>query len=98
MIEMLNMNPRLRTVSINLDTSDIIKLDFRKLVYIDGVYWRINRIIDYKPNQNESTKGELVEWSQTGILAPTAPSFGSSGTAVGWNTGQEAESNEEIGL
>ena len=98
MIEMLNMNPRLRTVSINLDTSDIIKLDFRKLVYIDGVYWRINRIIDYKPNQNESTKVELVEWSQTGILAPTAPSFGSSGTAVGWNTGQEAESNEEIGL
>ena len=26
------------------------KLDFRKLVYVDGVYYRINKVIDYKPN------------------------------------------------
>ena len=58
MFESIKRSPRLRTVSISLSISDIIDLDFTKLVYIDGVYWRINKVIDYKPNNNESTKVE----------------------------------------
>ena len=74
---------RLRTLSINLNTTDIVNLDFRKLVYIDGVYWRINKVLDYKPNNNESTKVELIEWFQLGTFAATAPAFGSSD--FNWN-------------
>tara|TARA_R110000772_G_scaffold166309_1_gene277970 strand:- start:147 stop:2804 length:2658 start_codon:yes stop_codon:yes gene_type:complete len=62
MIEMIKENPRIRDVYINLKIKDIINLDLRKLVYIDGVYWRINKINDYSPLNNETTKVELVKW------------------------------------
>ena len=87
MVEMLKRSPRLRTVSLDLKVTDIINLDFRKLVYIDGVYWRINRVVDYMPNQNNPTKVELIEWFQIGVFAATAPSFGSSGNSSGWGVG-----------
>ena len=84
---MLKINPRLRTISLDLKVSDIINLDFRELVYIDGVYWRINRIVDYMPNNNNTTKVELIEWSQIGIFAASAPTFGSSGGSSSWGVG-----------
>jgi hypothetical protein len=87
MVEMLKRSPRLRTVSLDLKVTDIINLDFRKLVYIDGVYWRINRVVDYMPNKNSTTKVELIEWFQIGVFAATAPSFGSSGGSSGWGVG-----------
>lgn len=87
MVEMLKRSPRLRTVSLDLKVTDIINLDFRKLVYIDGVYWRINRVVDYMPNNNSTTKVELIEWFQIGVFAATAPSFGSSGDYSGWGVG-----------
>ena len=96
MIEMLKRNPRLRTVSIALNITDIVNLDFTKLVYIDGVYWRINKIIDYKPNQNSLTKVELIEWFQMGVFAATAPSFGGTGMSDNW--GYSWDSNYNWGL
>ena len=60
MIEMMKSNPRIKTAYFNLKISDINKLDLRKLIYVDGYYYRINRIIDYSPNTNEVTKVELV--------------------------------------
>tara|TARA_B110000240_G_scaffold173877_1_gene199916 strand:+ start:431 stop:3055 length:2625 start_codon:yes stop_codon:yes gene_type:complete len=87
MVEMLKRSPRLRTISFDLKVADIINLDFRKLVYVDGVYWRINRVVDYMPNQNSPTKVELIEWFQVGVFAATAPSFGSSGDSSNWGVG-----------
>ena len=66
MLEMLKSNPRFRTVYIDLKITDIVNLDFTKLVYIDGVYWRINRIVGYQPNKHESTQVELIEWTDLG--------------------------------
>ena len=94
MIEGLKRSPRLRTVSIDLTITDIVNLDFTRLVYIDGVYWRINKIIDYKPNNNESTKVELIEWFQISAFAATAPMFtGGSG----WSEDLSVDNNN-IGL
>ena len=95
MFESIKRSPRLRTVSISLNISDIVDLDFTKLVYIDGVYWRINKVIDYKPNNNESTKVELIEWFQIGIFAATAPIFGGGS---GWNPDGSHDDNNDIGL
>ena len=74
MIEQVKSNPRVKTVYINLKLSDINNLDLRKLVYIDGYYYRINSIVDYKPNNNEVTKVELVLWQDLGFL-PIDTSF-----------------------
>ena len=38
-------------------------------MYIDGYYYSINRIIDYKPNNNEITKVELMLWEDLGNFA-----------------------------
>ena len=62
----MNGGAALRTCWMNLNPVDIATFDYRDLIHltIDGVstYWTINKIIDYKPNQNVLTKVELIEW------------------------------------
>ena len=80
MFNMLKSKPKLRTAYFDLKAKDVVYLDFTKLIYIDGIYWRINKVVDYQPSKNEPTKVELIEWLQTGTFASQSPSFGSSGT------------------
>jgi len=88
MVDMLKTNPRKRIVYIDLKINDIINLDLRKLVYINGVYWRINRVIDYQPNKNQSTKVELLEWIETGAFSASHPVSGNTGgSPASWGTG-----------
>ena len=55
-------------------------------IYIDGVYWRIIKIVDYQPNKNQSTKVELIEYPQLGTFAATAPAYnGYTNPWGGWN-------------
>tara|TARA_R100001530_G_scaffold67247_1_gene47961 strand:- start:1579 stop:4626 length:3048 start_codon:yes stop_codon:yes gene_type:complete len=63
MIEQLKSNPRIRTMYINLKSSDIATLDLSKLAYINGDYWRINKIVDYAPLKNTTTKVEFIQWT-----------------------------------
>ena len=70
MIEQIKANPRIKTIYINLKLSDINNLDLRKLVYISGYYYRINKISDYSPNNNDVTKVELVLWENQGKFIP----------------------------
>ncbi len=77
MIEMQKANPRIKIVYLNLNASDLVSLDLRRLVYVEGYYYRINRIIDYKPNSNETTKVELIYWDITKIW-PVNASFNNS--------------------
>ena len=72
-IDMIKQSPRIRTTYIDLKIGDIIGLDFRKLIYIDGSYWRLNKIIDFNPNQKTSTKVELVEWLDLGESLASNP-------------------------
>tara|TARA_R110000824_G_scaffold397267_3_gene599866 strand:+ start:11649 stop:15683 length:4035 start_codon:yes stop_codon:yes gene_type:complete len=62
MIEQLKKAPRIRTVYIDLKISDILTLDMKKLVYLDGSWWRINKISEYSPAKNIPTKVELIQW------------------------------------
>jgi hypothetical protein len=102
--EMIKSNPRLRTAYIDLKINDIVNLDFRKLVYIDGCYWRINKIVDYMPNKNTPTKVELVEWIDVGTFDASAPSVGSSYSSTIGNIDfddspmDEDDSNTNMGL
>ena len=58
---------------MDLKITDIVKLDFRKMVYIDGVYYRLIRVVDFQPHKNEPTKVELHQFSlKEGVSAPTA--------------------------
>lgn len=67
MVEQLKQRPRIKNVYLRLDKKEIAFLDFQKLVYLDGVYYRINKIIDFKPHLKGSTKVELVEYFDLGV-------------------------------
>lgn len=69
MIQQLKKNPRLKVVYLNLTHMDISRLDFRNLIYLDGYYYRINKIIDYKPHSKTSTKCELQQYFKLGKSA-----------------------------
>lgn len=65
-IENLIQRPKIKTAYFKLRPSDIMALDFRKLIYLElnegATYWVINKIVDYKPAKNELTKVELFEF------------------------------------
>jgi hypothetical protein len=67
MIEQLKKSPRIRTVYLNLKIKDILNLDMRRLVYLDESWWRINRISEYSPAKNETTRVELIQWLEVGF-------------------------------
>ena len=62
MIEQLKEAPRIRKATINLKIKDILSLDMRKLIYLEGSWWRINKIMDFSPAKKETTKAELIQW------------------------------------
>tara|TARA_R110002051_G_scaffold105182_1_gene178032 strand:+ start:2944 stop:5982 length:3039 start_codon:yes stop_codon:yes gene_type:complete len=66
MIEQIKSTPRLKTIYLNLKLDDISNLDLRKLVYVNGYYYRINQIVDFQPNNNKTTKVELLLWENKG--------------------------------
>jgi hypothetical protein len=47
-------------LSAMLDSNDINTLDFRNLINIDGVVFRLQAIKDYDSGKDESTKLELI--------------------------------------
>ena len=95
MIEMVKEDKRVRTISVNLKIKDIINLDLRKLIYIDGVYWRINKINDYSPLNNSPTKVELLRWKEGGY-SPTDPTLNANDGS--WNNSTGQINNEGLGL
>ena len=98
MFEMFKAKPRLRTAYIDLKTTDIVSLDFRKLVYIDGVYWRLNKVVDYQPNKNQPTKVELIQWMSLGAFAALPPSFNGNENIGGFDDPAIDDSNDNVGL
>ena len=96
MMEMLKFNPRIRTSYFDIKVRDIQSLNFRKLIYVDGCYWRINRIIDFFPNRNTTTKVELILWEETGVFAASAPAFGASGTSSSWGRGIQSANSDTV--
>lgn len=67
-VENLKASPRKRTLYVDLKIKDIIQLSFRKLIHIDGVYYILEKVCDYKPHKNTSTKVELIENKFVGSL------------------------------
>jgi hypothetical protein len=59
--EIADKDSKILTCHVYLTELDIVKLDFSKPVFIDGVLWRINKIIDYDASSNELTKVELLK-------------------------------------
>lgn len=58
--EITDKDSRLITAKFRLKDSDITQLDFAKFVYLDGGLYRISKIVDFVPGQNELTDVQLL--------------------------------------
>jgi len=68
------------TCSVMLRPSDINSLDFRNLIQIDGVVYRLLKVSDYQSGKNTSTVVELIriiegEGIQTTVVTPPYDPF-----------------------
>ena len=59
--EITDKDSKLLTGFFRLNDVDILNLDFSKLIYIDGALWRLNKVIDYNPIEQDVTKVELLK-------------------------------------
>tara|TARA_R100000654_G_scaffold15532_2_gene33062 strand:- start:45 stop:3212 length:3168 start_codon:yes stop_codon:yes gene_type:complete len=90
-IENLKASPRKRILYVDLKITDIIDLSFRKLIHIDGVYYTLEKICDYKPHKNISTKVELIENKFVGSMPVTDAVFISPSGGVNTQQGNEPD-------
>lgn len=58
--ERYNRNNKKVTCYLHITNDDIAEFSFNKFIVIDGVLYFMNKIIDYNPNNDETTKVELL--------------------------------------
>jgi hypothetical protein len=58
--EITDKDSRLLTLNLKLSDADVYNLDFSKFKYFDGGLYRLQKLIDYAPGENETTKAELL--------------------------------------
>jgi hypothetical protein len=61
MAEITDKNSKLLTCYILLNSLEIQNLDFSKLIYIDGVLFRLNKVENYNPIIYTTSKVELLK-------------------------------------
>jgi hypothetical protein len=59
--EIADKDSKILSCHVYLTDLDIAQLDFSKPVFIDGVLWRINKVMDYDASSGELTKVELLK-------------------------------------
>lgn len=75
--EISDKDSKIVIASLYLTVSDINQLDLRRLVYIDGIVYRINKIMDFNPTVSQVTKVELIKAKdQTTFTGRTVKSRG----------------------
>lgn len=83
LLEITNKDSKLKTAYFYLTPVDIHKLDFRDQILIDNSYWRINRVMDYNPFNQDLTKVELIKVITKEPLKAQTFEIGTGGTIEG---------------
>jgi hypothetical protein len=59
--EITDKDSRLLMCTMKLANKDIYQLDFSKLIYIDGVLYRLNKIEEFNASKEDVCKVELIK-------------------------------------
>ena len=65
MAEITDKDSKLLTAWFKLNSKDIYDLDFSKFIYIDGTYYRLNKIIDWNASDPDVCQCELLKVNYT---------------------------------
>jgi hypothetical protein len=61
MAEVTDKDSKLLAGTFVLNVSDIVNLDFSTLIYLDGSYWRLNKIVDWNASTPDQCAVELLK-------------------------------------
>lgn len=61
MAEITDKDSKLMTCYMKLNNADIAQLDFSTILYVDGSYWRLNKIEDWNASDPDVCKVELLK-------------------------------------
>ncbi len=61
MAEITDKDSRLLSAWFKLTAADILNLNFSKLIYCEGSYWRLNKIEDWNASEPDVCKVELLK-------------------------------------
>lgn len=61
MAEITDKDGKMLTAFFHLDAKDILELDFSRLVYIDGILYRLNKISDYNASKPADCSVQLLK-------------------------------------
>jgi hypothetical protein len=59
--EISDKDSKLLTCNVRLTDMDIYNLDFSTPIWIDGSLWRLNKVMDYNPMTEDTTKCEFLK-------------------------------------
>jgi hypothetical protein len=59
--EISDKDSKLLTCNVRLTDVDIYNLDFSRPIWIDGSLWRLNKVMDYNPMVEDTTKCEFIK-------------------------------------
>ena len=59
--EISDKDSKLLTCNVRLTDVDIYNLDFSRPIWIDGTLWRLNKVMDYNPMVDDTTKCEFIK-------------------------------------
>tara|TARA_R110000868_G_scaffold118683_4_gene314649 strand:+ start:775 stop:3006 length:2232 start_codon:yes stop_codon:yes gene_type:complete len=81
--EISDKDSKIVVAYLYLTIADINQLDFGRLIHIDGINYRLNKIIDFNPVLNQLTKVELLKAkNQTAFTPKTGTVRGGIKTAL----------------
>lgn len=78
---LINRDGKFVTKYLWLSPKDIYNFSFRNRLFIDGAYYIVNKIENYNPLSEQSTKCELIKLLESDVFSPTSYLI-SSNTAV----------------
>jgi hypothetical protein len=84
--EITSKNSKIVTWFFNLNEEDIRTFSFRDLVFVQGNYYVVNKIIDFNPQERQTTKVEMLKINAEVDFTPTSEDVnGPSGRIAGQN-------------
>ena len=80
-----------------LSPKDIYNFSFRNRIFVDGAYYIVNKIENYNPIEQDSTKCELIKLLDTPVFTPTSYRLSDSTINTGANI-QTAKLNNALNV
>lgn len=89
--EITNINSKLMLAWFKLNPMDILQLRMYDTIYVNGAYWRINKIIDYNATGNDLTQVEL-------LFQIDSPAFAPSNTVINGGGGGDMIDGNQVAI